>query len=308
VLPEAKKGSLLWRVGGVLKTMRPHQWLKNAFVLAPVFFAKDIFNPDLLLHAIAAFSAFCLLAGAVYTLNDLEDLESDQAHPVKRFRPIPSGRVPVGLAKMVGAGLIVVSLGGGLLISPAFSAVALGYLLNNVAYSFKPLKLKNIAYVDVMSISAGFVLRVLAGGLATGIKVSGYLFACTALLSLFLGFGKRRHEFAQSHKKKREALDAYSERGLDIALGLTALATVGTYLAYTLDPQTRQFFQSNWLWVSTAFTVLGMGRFLQLITGSSKAESPTQEMLRDVPFIVNLIAWVLFVLVTVYKLRFEGQP
>jgi 4-hydroxybenzoate polyprenyltransferase len=294
---------LFWRLGGVLKTMRPHQWLKNAFVLAPVVFAKDIFRAKFLLSAGAAFLVFCLLAGAVYTMNDLVDVEADRVHPVKRKRPIPSGRVPLGLAKILASGLVVVSLGGAFVLDWRFGAVAAAYFLLNVAYSFR---LKKVAYVDVGCIAAGFVLRVIAGGYATGVNVSNYLLACTLLLALFLGFGKRRHELAQAAhnaKKQRAALEAYTPAALTTALAITGVATVGTYLAYTLDRQTQAFFQTDWLWMTTAFTLLGMGRFLQLVTSSPKAESPTQEMLRDVPFILVLVGWVAVILTIVYRLK-----
>ncbi|RYE78984.1 MAG: decaprenyl-phosphate phosphoribosyltransferase, partial [Myxococcales bacterium] len=284
-----------------LVTMRPHQWLKNTFVLAPVFFAKDIFHGQLLLTAVAAFACFCLLAGAVYTMNDLVDVESDRAHPNKRFRPIPSGRVPEPMAKGLAVVLVVVSLAGALLLGPWFAVTALAYFLLNVAYSFK---LKNVAYLDVACISAGFVLRVVAGGQATGIRVSNYLFVCTALLALFLGFGKRRHELALATRK---SLKDYTERGLTVALALTGLATAAVYLAYTLDPQTRAFFRNDGLWMSTGFTILGMGRFLQLVTGRPSAESPTQEMLRDVPFVLILVGWVIWVLVIIYQIRPAGM-
>lgn len=276
--------------------------MKNTFVLAPVFFAKDIFQHQLLLTALAAFLTFCLLAGAVYTMNDLVDVDADRRHPVKRNRPIASGRVPVAMARVLTVSLVLLSLGGALLLNPWFALVALAYFVQNVAYSFR---LKNVAYLDVTLISAGFVLRVIAGGLATGIKVSNYLLLCTALLALFLGFGKRRHELALATRK---SLEGYTERGLDIALGVTSLATVGTYLAYTLNPNTRQFFHNDWLWPSTGFTILGMARFLQIVTGRPKAESPTQEMLRDVPFILVLLGWVVWVMVTVYQIRPMVEP
>ena len=301
--PAPTEGSLAWRVGGVLKTMRPSQWLKNAFVLAPVFFAKDILYPPLVLSAAAAFGVFCLLAGAVYTMNDIVDVEGDRVHPVKRSRPIASGRVPIGLAKILAASLTVLSLGGAVMLGLPFAAVAVGYLVQNVAYSFW---LKKVAYVDVCLIAGGFVLRVVAGGFATHIPVSTYLLVCTALLALFLGFGKRRHELAQAAgnaKKQRSALEAYTPRALTVALSLTAAATVATYLAYTLDPQTRAFFHSDRLWLTTIFTVAGMIRFLQLVTSRPKAESPTQEMLRDVPFVLILVLYVIVVITIVYALK-----
>jgi 4-hydroxybenzoate polyprenyltransferase len=288
----------------VVNTVRPHQWFKNTFVLAPVFFAKDIFRGELLVRAASAFVVFCLLAGAVYTMNDIVDVEGDRAHPVKRRRPIPSGRVPLPLAKGVAAALVGSSLAAALALGPGFAAAAFGYFALNVAYS---LRLKKIAYLDVACIAAGFVLRVVAGGLAAGVKVSDYLLVCTALLALFLGFGKRRHELAQalagSATKQRQALDAYSPAALTAALAATAIATLGVYTLYTLDPVTKAFFHNDLLWPTVVFPVAGMGRFLYLVTHRPKAESPTQEMLRDVPFILNLIGWVLVVLWLLYQLR-----
>ncbi len=305
--PPPMSGGALWRLTGFIKTMRPHQWVKNIFVLAPVFFAKDVFRLDLLIPAFSAFAVFCLLASAVYTMNDLVDVEADRAHPVKRFRPIASGRVPLSAARVMAVALVVVSLGGAVVLSLPFAAVAASYFALNIAYSFK---LKKVAYVDVSCIAAGFVLRVVAGGFAAKIHVSWYLLACTALLALFLGFGKRRHELAQTANpaKQRAALEAYSPRALTIALALTGTATIATYVAYTLDPVTRAFFKSDWLWATTPFTVLGVVRFLQLVARRPKAESPTQEMLRDGLFVFNIVVWAVVVFAIVYRLRPAELP
>jgi 4-hydroxybenzoate polyprenyltransferase len=303
IMPRATEGSFYWRLRGVLKTVRPHQWVKNVFVLAPVVFAKDLFVWDLAKRAGGAFAVFCLLAGAVYTMNDIVDVESDRVHPVKRNRPIASGRVPLPLARALVVLLVVVAMAGALYGPPAFAAVAAAYFLQNIAYSFW---LKKIAYVDVALIALGFVLRVVAGGLAVRIYPSGYLVVCTALLALFLGFGKRRHELAGEAgtvKKQRAALSAYDARTLTGMLAVTGVASVATYVAYTIDPDTRRMFHSDWLWLTTPFVVFGVVRFLQLVRGRPKAESPTQEMLRDVPFVVNLLLWVFVVFWLVYQLQ-----
>jgi len=296
------EGSVLWRVGGVIRTIRPHQWVKNVFVLAPVVFAKEIFDPDLLLRAAGAFGVFCLLAGAVYTMNDLADVEADRVHAVKRFRPIASGRVSIGTARFLAAVLVLFALTAAALAPSSFLLATASYFIINLAYS---LKLKHVAYLDVGCISAGFVLRVVAGGYATHIQISNYLVICTALLALFLGFGKRQHELAVGERagKQRAALESYTQRGLDIALGVTAVATIATYLAYTLDQHTRDFFRSDWLWLSTLFVVLGVGRFLHLVRSRPKAESPTQEMLRDGPFVGIVLFWAILVMWMVYHLR-----
>ncbi len=248
---------------------------------------------------------FCLLAGAVYTINDLLDVESDRVHPIKRSRPIASGEVAENVARMMAVVLVAVSLGAAFLLSLGFALIAGLYFVENLAYSFK---LKKVAYLDVGLIALGFVLRVLAGGFATNVHVSGYMLACTALLALFLGFGKRRHELAlENAGKQRQSLEAYKGGSLNAALAVTGVATLATYVAYTLDQQTRAFFHSDALWLTAPFTAFGIFRFLRLVSGKAgrglRAESPTQEMLRDIPFVLNLVVWVLVVIVVVYKIR-----
>jgi 4-hydroxybenzoate polyprenyltransferase len=310
LLPESRRGSFLWRVRGVIRTVRPQQWVKNAFVLAPIVFAKNLTHPSIIKRGLGAFGIFCLLAGAVYTMNDIVDVEADRAHPVKRHRPIASGRVPLPVAKVLAVVLVIASVLGSIPGGRWFIAVVLLYFFQNVAYSFW---LKKVAYVDVCLIAFGFVLRVLAGGFAMSpshdpglyMPVSWYMVACTALLALFLGFGKRRHELATAAnaKKQRAALGAYNPHVLNIALAVTGLATVATYLAYTLDPHTREFFHSDWLWLTVVHPLFGIVRFLQLVAGRPRAESPTQEILRDTPFVLNLVLWVIEVVVILYQVR-----
>lgn len=294
---------------GLLKTIRPHQWVKNVFVLAPVVFAKEIFVGDLILRALGAFGVFCVFAGAVYTMNDLADCEADRRHPVKRFRPIAVGQVPRKVAIVFAAALVALGIGGAAMGPKLFLFISSGYFALNVAYSFG---LKDIPYLDVGIIALGFVFRVLGGGVATHTPVSTYILACTALLALFLGFGKRRHEFAVAEerkrlgKKQRAVLEAYSKRGLDIALTLAGGSTITTYLVYTLDARTQQFFGSTNLWLTTIFVVMGVARFLYLVRNRPEAESPTQEMLKDGPFVANVFAWVMVVMWTVYNLQPTG--
>jgi decaprenyl-phosphate phosphoribosyltransferase len=299
-------GAFWFHLGGLVRTVRPHQWVKNVFVLAPIFFAKNFFEVDLLRRAIGAFAVFCALAGAIYTINDIADAEADRRHPLKRYRPIASGRIGAREARIMAAVLLLLGLGGAAYGPVGLMVVAWTYFLMNLAYSFK---LKQYAYLDVGIIAAGFVLRVVGGGYATRVHVSAYILLCTALLALFLGFGKRRHELAAAAVRAREqraALSGYTERGLDFALAVTGLATVATYIAYTLDPVTTQFFGSDKLWLTTLFVVLAVLRFLYLVRSRPHAESPTQEMLRDGPFIAAVFAWVMVVIWIVYNLRPSG--
>lgn len=294
-------------IGGLIKTIRPHQWVKNLFVMAPIVFAKNVFQAQALTRALTAFGVFCLLSGAVYTLNDILDVEADRVHPKKRHRPIASGRVPIGLARGFLAVLVLVAFSLSAVLFPlSFLGVALAYFVLNVAYS---LKLKRIPFIDVMCIAAGFVLRVTGGGFAIDVRVSWYMFACTALLALFLGFGKRRHEISAEHAgKQRKSLESYSAGGLNAALAITGTATIGVYILYTLDKDTRAFFRSDQLWMTTPSVLIGIWRFVQIVRGNPKSESPTQEMLRDGLFVLNLLAWAIVVVVIVYRIRPTAGP
>lgn len=302
--PGGVLGLLAWRTAGIVRTVRPHQWVKNVFVLAPVVFAREMFMHERLVRSVGAFGVFCLLAGAVYTMNDIADRAADSVHPVKKHRPIASGQLPLRWARWLAGILVVVSLAGALVGPWEFAATALAYFLLNVGYSFG---LKRFAYVDVAIIALGFVLRVLAGGFATHTEVSTYLLTCTALLALFLGLGKRLHELTGATKEassqQRSALVGYSSRGVARALNWTGLATVSCYVAYTFDPGTIAFFGSDNLWWTAGFVALGVWRFLYLVRDRPKAESPTQEMLRDGPFVAILCGWVGVVLWIVYNLE-----
>jgi len=286
-------------IRGLVRTMRPRQWVKQLFVLAPLVFAKELFAPGPVARAAIGFLAFSLLASAVYILNDLVDVEADRAHPIKKSRPIASGAVPESAAKRAFVVLVLVALGLGVGLAWQFAFAAGAYLLLNIAYS---LRLKQIAYVDVLCIAAGFELRVVAGSYAAGVPPSVYLLVVTLLLALFLGFGKRMHELVAqgSEGKTRSVLSQYSRRTLTTLLYITALATTATYAVYTLDPVTRTTFGTRYLVLTTAFTLFGVLRFLHLVRRDGKSDSPTEEMLRDKPFIANLVLWVVAVIAVIY--------
>ncbi len=275
-------------VRGLLRTMRPQQWVKNLFVLAPVVFAQELFDVRKLLGALGGFVCFSLLASSVYVLNDLMDVEADRAHPVKKNRPIASGQVHEGTARVVMVLLAGGALVGGWFLSPWFLAAALGYLVNNIAYSFG---LKRVAYLDVLSIAGGFELRVLAGSYAAGVAPSAYLLVVTFLLATFLGLGKRMHELVQQERtgsaNSRRVLRQYNKRFVTILLWITSIATVTAYVIYTLDPHTRATFGTDFLVFTAAFALFGVLRFVHLVRNRPDTESPTEEMLRDPLFLVN---------------------
>lgn len=290
----------------LVRALRPHQWAKNLFVAAPLLFGKALYERGPLLRVALAAGLFCLLSGAVYLVNDLLDLEADRAHPQKRLRPLASGALGVATARAAAALLIVGALGALWPLSPAVAACAGAYLVLNLAYS---LLLKQVPFVDVLCIAAGFLLRVLAGANAAGVPPSAWLLVCTGLLAAFLGYGKRAHEIGAAGDRalvQRAVLGRYPAGLLRGALYALGAATVGAYVAYTRAPHTLRFFHTGQLIFTAPFVAFGVGRFLWIVARRPDAESPTAEMLRDRPFLVNLVLWVVAVTAIIYG--FPGPP
>lgn len=283
----------------ILKSARPHQWVKNLFVAAPLVFARRIGDQQAMIHEGIAVLAFCLLSSAVYLINDLLDIEKDRAHPIKRHRPIASGAVPVALGRV----LAVVAALGGLGLAAAlgltFTAAAGAYLALNLGYS---LGLKRIAFVDVGCISLGFLLRVLGGSFAIPVHPSKWLLGCTLVLSALLGFGKRAHELRVSGEggtAQREVLGKYDLATLQRLMFVLGLLTSLVYLAYTRSAHAHDFFGARPLILTVPFVVFGVFRFTWIASRKLDAESPTDSMLRDWPFMLNLGLYAIAILVLV---------
>lgn len=287
---------------GILRTMRPRQWVKNFFVLLPVVFAKGMLDAHKVVVGLEAFACFCAASSAVYLLNDLRDLEADRAHPKKRFRPIAAGLVPEAAARAAFAVLAVGAVFAAAMIRWQVAALIAAYLVLNVAYT---VRLKRVAYVDVLCIAAGFELRLFAGAMAVEVVASTYLVAVTLSLACFLGFGKRMHELLQGSEatKQRAVLQHYAERPLRVLLVVNGLATIVVYAMGTVDSHNLVFFGSSHLVYTTVFTALGIARFVYLVTHHPEAESPTEEMLHDKLFLANLVAWFVTVLAIIYAGR-----
>jgi 4-hydroxybenzoate polyprenyltransferase len=199
----------------IIRSLRPRQWTKNGVIFIGLVFALKLRQMDLVLLAGAAFGLFCLLSGGVYLLNDLIDVERDRAHPTKRLRPVASGTLSRPLAIAVAVAIPAICLPVAYWLQPAFGLAATAYFLLNVAYT---LALKHIVIIDVFSIAAGFVLRVVAGAVVINVPVSPWLYLCTILGALFLGFSKRRHELvllAGGAGEHRSILEEYSPNLLD---------------------------------------------------------------------------------------------
>lgn len=286
----------------LLKTLRPHQWVKNLFVAAALVFSRHLTDVDFVVRTGLAVLAFCLLSGAVYAFNDVRDAEGDRAHPTKKNRPIASGALSERAA-LVSAGILaVVALGGAFALSWKTGVYASLYLAQNVAYS---LRLKQIAFIDVAVIAAGFILRVLAGAAAIDVPASKWILLCTALLATFLGLGKRAHELAWAERmgvtvETRAALAGYNIPVVRTTMLILAISTVAAYIAYTVSPHTVAFFGTENLPYSSPFVALGILRFMMLALWYPKDESPTEAMLRDPWFLLDLVAASATVLYLIY--------
>jgi decaprenyl-phosphate phosphoribosyltransferase len=283
----------------LLEACRPRQWVKNLFVAAPLVFAKRLNDPRPSLRALAAVGLFCALSSAVYLWNDIVDVDKDRAHPLKKNRPIASGRLSIAHARIAAATLAAGALALGLVLDWRFAACAFAYGAQNVAYS---LVLKRIAYVDVLVIAAGFLLRVAAGAFAIDVHASVYLFVCTALLASYLGFGKRAHELAVAGSRaaqQRAVLRMYKPAVLRAALFATGAATFASYVQYTRAEHTVRFFGTTHMLWTAPFAAYGLYRFFVLVQAPS-GDSPTEEMLKDGRFVVNLFGWAAAITLIIY--------
>ena len=289
-------------ISGLLGTARPRQWVKNLLVFLPLLFAVDlVWTPGdlttLLPYAprlAVLFAAFCALSSAVYIVNDLADRKVDRQHPTKRYRPIPSGRLPAGLAALSMVALAAGGMGGLYVISDQLGELALIgalYLTMNVAYS---LRLKRIALVDVVLVAGGYVLRAVAGAVAVGATPSPWLYAVTAAGALFIVIGRRYAEARLAGgdpEAQRATLHHYGPPLGGQLLILSATAALVSYTLYTVEADNLP--DNNTMLLTAPLVILGLFRYLYLLNHSRDAESPELLMLRDAPLLAAIVAWVI---------------
>lgn len=280
-----------------LALLRPAQWVKNLFVLAPLLFSRHLFDPGLWLEAAAAAWLFCMASAAVYAWNDVLDAERDRGHPLKANRPVAAGRIRPKAALLAATAIAAAALAGAVWLRPAFAALVALYLAQNGLYSAW---LKRIALVDVLVIAQGFVLRVVGGALAIGVEFSTALVVCTFFLACLLGFGKRRHELESQGISGRAALRGYTPRLLRKAELISSAATLLAYLAYTVSPVTVSKFGTYALVLTLPFPAIGIFRFRRLIT-TRLDRMPTEALVLDPLTLVNLAAWVAVVSAVLYR-------
>jgi len=272
-------------------SLRPWEWVKNVFLFSALFFSANILSPEMLLKSLLAFGLFCLAAGGVYLVNDIWDRPHDEKHPQKRMRPIASGALSVSLAAPVAVILHIVAVAGAFLLTPMFGVVTAAYVLLSVAYSKW---LKHAVILDVFSIAAGFVLRVVAGAVVIDVMISHWLLICTMLLALFLGFSKRRCELvalADDASLHRRVLNEYDARFLDMMIGIVTSATVVAYTLYTVSQETIQKFHTDRLLLTVPFVLYGIFRYLYLVYHKNNGGAPAYTLMTDRPLLLNVILW-----------------
>ena len=285
----------------ILILLRPAHWAKNVFVLAPLIFAERLTDIPSLKRSALAFVFFCAASSAVYVINDILDREEDRRHPLKRHRPLAAGTVSVTTAGAVGISLAAGSLAGAIYLGPLVAGATGVYLLLNLLYS---VRLKHVVIVDVMVLSLGFVLRVLAGAAAVDVDVSAWLLLCTIFLSLFLAFSKRRHELLLLNDEasgQRPVLSHYSPAFLDQMTNVVTASTVIAYALYCVAPETIDRFGTEALVYTVPFVLFGIFRYLYLIYQTRDPRNPTEAIVRDPPSLVNLVFWGLAVVVILYR-------
>lgn len=293
-------------VKDIARVIRPQQWIKNVFVLVPLFFGGSLLDTTDIVAAVTAAMAFCFISSSIYCLNDIIDVEDDRRHPTKCHRPIAAGKISVAQAYVMMALMVALSIGSVALLGGYALGVGVVvglYLLMNVAYC---LVLKRYAILDVCTIAFGFVLRLFAGGIATGIGLSNWIVLMTFLLTLFLSFAKRRDDVLkmnQTGHAPRKNTSRYNLDFINQAITITATVTLVCYVMYTVSPEVEQRIGTRYLYLTTVFVIIGILRYLQLTLVDNKSGDPTKAMLHDRVLQAVVLLWFLAFLLIIYILR-----
>ncbi len=285
-----------------IKLVRVPQWIKNFFVFVPLLFSRHIFDKDFILNASIAFLIFCLVTSIVYIFNDIVDIEADRAHPVKKNRPLPSGKISVRNAVIVLIGFLVLTGFLFPVMNVHFRIFLLAYFILNIFYTFI---FKHMVLLDIFSIALGFMLRVFAGASVINVEVSSWLILTTMFISLFLGIMKRRSELVLVTevpvKNTRKVLASYSLNFIDQMSTIAAAGVIICYALYTVSERTVKIFQTEYMIYTTPFVVFGIFRYMYLVYMNNRGENTVDIMLTDIPMIVNVIIYIIATVLIIYK-------
>ncbi|WP_314645683.1 decaprenyl-phosphate phosphoribosyltransferase [Prevotella multiformis] len=290
----------------LIRLIRPHQWIKNLVVLLPVFFGGALLQPEAVYAALVTALSFSFAASSIYCLNDIVDVEDDRRHPVKCHRPMASGAITVVQGYLLMALMFALSMVSTLLLSShqtETASVILFYWLLNIAYC---LRLKRYAIIDVCIVAFGFVLRILAGGYATDIRLSRWIVLMTFLLMLFLSFAKRRDDVVRMNETghaPRQNTIRYNLTFINQSITITASVTLVCYIMYTVSPETIQNFHTDYLYLTSVFVLVGLLRYIQISVVDKKSGDPTKVMLHDRFMQCTVLAFGLAFLFIIYVLK-----
>lgn len=289
-------------IKSILTLIRPSQWAKNVFIFVPLFFSHQITDLDKLAEAFWAFVSFSLLASVIYCFNDLQDVEADRNHPRKCHRPLASGALSKNVAVVVMLVLFgVASLIVGLTLSGSAAPYILAlYFLMNLAYT---LRLKHYAIIDVFIIAIGFVLRLAAGGVATGVSLSHWIVLMTFLLAIFIAFAKRRDDvliYEETGVKARRNIARYNMTFLNSVLSLISAVAIVCYIMYTVSDEVTTRFGTQYLYLTAIFVIAGVLRYAQLTQVDDKSGSPTKILYTDRFIQFVILGWILSFALIIY--------
>lgn len=297
---EAPAGNTAARITDYLKLLRIHQWTKNLFLFAPIFFAGEFLNVSKLLIAVAGFFIFSLASSGIYTINDLFDREKDRLHPLKKFRPLASGKISTRNAVILATLIIGAALFSAYLIDVGLLIIIIIYLMLNLLYSGG---LKNISILDIMILSSGFVLRIFAGGVITEIPISQWLLMMTFLMALFIAFAKRREDVLILNKTgtvTRTSVSGYNLEFINSGMSLISSLIIVLYLLYVTSDDIVQRFQDKPVYISALFVLTGIIRYKQITFVEDNSGSPSDNLLRDRFLQICIAGWILFFVYLIY--------
>ncbi len=285
-----------------IKLIRANQWIKNLFVFAPLVFSLHLFEFDYFEFSFYAFLLFCLASSIVYIINDIYDADADRAHPIKKERPIASGTISVKKGLILAAVMFFVLIIMLTYFSIEFIFIVIAFFLLNIFYTFY---LKHIVLLDIFSIAAGFILRVVGGAYAIEVPISNWLLITTMFVSLFLAIMKRRSELVLIEEKKlmetRKVLEYYSIHFTDQMATIAAAAVIISYALYTVAIKTVAHFGTENLIFTTPFVVFGIFRYLYIVFQLHKGENASEILVKDVPMLINIVLYIVVTVVIIYK-------
>jgi 4-hydroxybenzoate polyprenyltransferase len=305
-------------VRDIIRLLRPRQWIKNFAIFAAFLFSEQLFDVNILSKVVYGFIVFCAVSSSIYIINDIFDVEKDRIHPFKRFRPLAHKDVTIRTAVILAIILALGAAVGSYFIGTAFFIITIIYFILHLSYSAW---LKHIEIVDILTLAAGYILRVFAGEVVSNSHISAWLFLTVISLSLFLAIGKRRSELTLlSHQpagqmSTRKTLSHYTEKLLDIYLSIFATSTFISYSLFTFleNPAGLQFnftlfpadvlgtyLQRKWLMVTIIPVAYGLMRYLQRIYEKHEGESPELVLFSDKPLLVSVVVWAVVVIILTY--------